>query len=97
MTTKKERIAAVLAEPVVIDKFWKNRSGEAVCVTFSMYEGSAIVDLRHHFTASDGRVQPTRKGLALSILRLPELAAAVNRALGAARVLGLIDDEGANA
>ena len=35
---------------------------------------------------------PTRKGITVAILRLPELAAAVNKSLARARDLGLIDD-----
>jgi hypothetical protein len=38
---------------------------------------------------------PTAKGVALAIARLPDLAAAVTKALKTARDLCLIDDDGA--
>jgi transcriptional coactivator p15 (PC4) len=82
-----------LAEPVEIAKFWKNRKGEAVIVTLKDFDGRTIVDIRTHFTTKDGKFQPTGKGLALMVLRLPELAAAVNKALAKAREIGLLDDE----
>jgi hypothetical protein len=83
-----------LQEPVEVAKFWKNRKGEAVIVTLKDFNGRSIVDIRTHFTTKDGKFQPTGKGLALLVLRLPELAAAVQKALKHARELGLLDDEG---
>jgi Transcriptional Coactivator p15 (PC4) len=82
-----------LPEPIVIDRFWKNRRKDAVIIQLSSYEGHNLVDLRTHSMSSDGKLLPTKKGLAVSILRLPELAKAVNKALVRARELGLIDDE----
>ena len=38
---------------------------------------------------------PTTRGGALAVLRLPELAAAENKALAKARALGLLDSESA--
>jgi hypothetical protein len=80
----------VLPEPVEIAKFWKNRKGEAIIVTLKDFNGRAIVDIRTHFTTKDGKLQPTSKGLALMALRLPELHAAITKALARARTLGLI-------
>jgi hypothetical protein len=82
-----------LAEPVEVAKFWKNRKGDAVIVTLKDFDGRTIVDIRTHFTTKDGKFQPTGKGLALMVLRLPELAAAVNKALAKAREIGLLDPE----
>ena len=79
-----------LPEPIEIDKFWKNRRGEAVIVQLREFNGRVLFDARQHFTNKDGQLQPTSKGLSLAILRLPELAAAVNKALAKARELGLI-------
>jgi hypothetical protein len=81
-----------LPEPIVIDRFWKNRRKDAVIIQLSSYEGHNLVDLRTHSMSSDGKLLPTKKGLAVSILRLPELAKAVNKALARARELGLVDD-----
>jgi hypothetical protein len=82
-----------LPEPVEIAKFWKNRRHDAVVVSLSTYEGRNIVDVRTH-TMNQGRLVPTTKGVAIVVLRLPELAKAVTKALKQARELGLIDDEG---
>jgi hypothetical protein len=83
-----------LPEPVEIAKFWRNRRGEAVIVSLREYEGRVLIDCRVNFTNKEGKFQPTSKGLSLVVLRLPELAKAVTKALAKARELGLIDDEG---
>jgi hypothetical protein len=64
-----------------------------VRVQLREFEGAALVDVRKHYTGADGKLQPTKKGLSLAIRRLPELAAAINKALAKAKQLGLVDDE----
>jgi hypothetical protein len=81
-----------LDEPVVISKFWKNRRHDAIVVSLSTFEGKNLVDLRMH-AMKEGRLVPTPKGLAMVVRRLPELAAAIDKALAKARELGLIDDD----
>jgi hypothetical protein len=83
-----------LSEPVEIAKFWKNRKGEAIVVHLSTYQGHDLVDLRTWYTAADGALKPG-KGIACGIRHLPELAAAVNKALIEAQARGLLDDGGA--
>jgi hypothetical protein len=83
-----------LDEQVIISKFWKNRRHDAVIVSLSTYEGHNLVDLRTH-AMKEGRLVPTAKGLAMVVRRLPELAAAIDKALRKARELGLLDDEAA--
>jgi hypothetical protein len=83
---------AHLSESVEIAKFWKNRKGEAVVVRLSEYEGHTLIDARTWFTAQDGTLKPG-KGLACSVRHLPELAAALNKALNEARARGLLDQE----
>jgi hypothetical protein len=83
-----------LPEPVEVHKFWANRRGEAVVVALREYEGTLIIDLRRHYTAADGKLRPTSKGLALAIAKLPELASAVAKALAEARARGLIREAG---
>jgi hypothetical protein len=83
-----------LAEPLKIAEFWKARNGNSVRVILCTYEGHNIVDVRVYFVAADGKMQPTRKGLALSVRRLPELADAIGKAVVKARELGLIDGDG---
>jgi hypothetical protein len=83
-----------LPEPVEIAKFFKNRRRQdIVVVSLSTYEGHNLVDLRQHFTNEQGQMRPTSKGVAMVVQRLPELAAAVNKALVKARELGLLNDK----
>jgi hypothetical protein len=85
-----------LPEPVLVAKFWKTRHrNESVHIALTEYEGNCLIDIRIYRTGADGIDRPTTKGLAMAIRKLPELAAAVTMALAKARVLGLVDDDGA--
>jgi hypothetical protein len=92
-TEKPKPEITALAEPVEF-RFWKNRGGEAVVVSLRSYQGRALIDVRQSFTNKEGKLQPTSKGVAMAVLRLPELAAAINGALNKARELGLLKGEG---
>lgn len=81
-----------LAEPVIVDQFWRNRRGEAVVTSLRQFESHVLCDLRVCFSNKEGQLQPTKKGLAVVVLRLPDLAAAVNKALAKARELGLLEE-----
>jgi hypothetical protein len=85
--------AAALPEPVIVARFWANRRGEAIFIQLREYEGRALVDVRKHFTAKDGTMQPTKKGLSIVVARLPELAAALTKAAAKAVELGLLEGE----
>jgi Transcriptional Coactivator p15 (PC4) len=89
---------ATLAEPVVVAKFWANRKGDAVFIQIKEFEGHVLIDLRKHFKDDDGRLLPTKKGIALAIARLPDLAKAINQAVNKSIELGLISKsaEGGN-
>jgi Transcriptional Coactivator p15 (PC4) len=83
-----------LPKPVEVAKFWKNRwRRDAIVVALSTYEGRNLISVRTYATSQDGKMLPTAKGVALAVARLPELAAAVTKALAKARELGLLDDE----
>jgi hypothetical protein len=82
-----------LEEPIEVAKFFKNRRKDVIVVSLSTFEGKNLVDVRQHFTNEHGQMRPTSKGVAMVVLRLPELAKAVTKALEKARELGLIDDE----
>jgi hypothetical protein len=84
---------SALAEPIEIASFWRNRRGEAVVVQLREYEGRALVDVRVNFSAPDGHLRPTPKGLSIVVARLPQLAAALVKAEKKARELGLLDGE----
>jgi hypothetical protein len=81
-----------LDAPVEIAKFWKNRRHDAVIVSLSTYEGHNLVDVRTHSMNRAGQLVPTPKGLSIVVVRLPDLVAAVTKALAKARELGLLDE-----
>jgi Transcriptional Coactivator p15 (PC4) len=85
-----------LTEPVEVAKFFKNRRKDVIVVSLSTFEGRNIVDVRQHFHNEKGRMRPTGKGVAMVVLRLPELHAAITKALAKARELGLLDDVAAS-
>ena len=84
-----------LDEPLVVDRFWKNRRKDAIVTSLSTFEGRNLVDVRQHFMNKEGKLQPTQKGVAVVVLRLPDLAKAINKALKQAKELGLLPDDGA--
>ncbi len=83
---------ATLTEPLIVTEFWANRSGESVRVQLRGFKGRSLIDIRKHYTDESGKLQPTKKGISIVVARLPDLAAALTKALGKARELGLIDD-----
>jgi hypothetical protein len=87
------RIAKPLTETIEVAKFWKGRQNKiAIVVSLRHYEGHNLVDVREYFTDQAGCMKPSTRGLAMVVLRLPELAAAITKALTKARELGLLDD-----
>ena len=80
---------------MIVHQFWKNRKHDAIVVSLSTFEGRNLIDLRQHYMTKDGKLAPTQKGLAMVVLRLPDLAKAITKALAKARELGLLDDDGA--
>jgi hypothetical protein len=82
-----------LDAPIMIDKFWRNPGGQAVVTRLYEYGDNILVDCRVHYTAPDGCLKPTRKGIAVLVNRLPELAAALAKAERIACELGLISKQ----
>jgi len=83
-----------LPEPVIVDRFFKNRRRQDVIVTtLSTYQDKNIIDVRQYFTNEKGQLRPTSKGVAIGIGRLVDLHAALTRAMKKAIELRLIDDE----
>ncbi len=81
-----------LAEPIIAGQMHKNRKGDVVRVVLSTFEGNHICDIRQFFTGKDGLPAPTRKGLAISITRLPEFARLLEAAQRKAEQLGLLKE-----
>jgi len=89
------RSRPTLAKPVIVSRFWKNRAPDAIVTELATYEGRVVVDVRQ-YAMHDGRLKPTHKGISIVVLRLPELAKAINKALRQAKELGLLpSDDGA--
>jgi hypothetical protein len=82
-----------LDEPVTVSRFWANRSHDAIVTTLQTFADRNLIDVRTH-AMSRGRLVPTQKGISLTVLRLPELAKAINKALAQAKELGLLPDDG---
>jgi hypothetical protein len=83
-----------LVEPVEIAKFWKSRRRDiAVVVAIGPYKEHNLISVREHVVGSDGIMRPSTRGVSLVVRRLPELAAALAKALVRAREL-LADDGG---
>jgi hypothetical protein len=84
-----------LPEPVTVSRFWRSRAHDAIVTTLEEYEGRVLVDVRT-YVMSRGFLVPTRKGISLAVLRLPDLVKALNKALKQAKALGLLPDDGAS-
>jgi Transcriptional Coactivator p15 (PC4) len=84
-----------LTERVETGKFWKSpRAKEKVIVAaFNPYEGKNLFDLREHVIGADGVMRPSPRGIAMVVEKLPELHAAIGKALKRARGLGLLDPD----
>jgi hypothetical protein len=82
------------AMPVLIGKFFKNRMGDIVVVQIKQFEGVTFLDIRQFFTGDDGKSLPTKKGIAIGLHKLDELAGLINKAIAKARALGLIREGG---
>jgi hypothetical protein len=75
-------------------EFWRDRGGNSVRVSLLEFEGRRrFIDVRQHFTAPSGILQPTTKGVTIPLHRLPDLARAVNKALAEVRRRGLFANE----
>jgi hypothetical protein len=89
---RRGRSRPTLAEPVIVSRFWKNRAHDAIVVSLSTFEGRNLIDVRMH-AMHQGRLVPTPKGISVVVLRLPDLAKAINKALRQAKELGLLPDD----
>ena len=83
-----------LTEPIEIGKFFKNRKGDFVVVQIKQFEGITFLDIRQFFTGEYGKSFPTKKGVAIGLRKLDELARLINKAITTARELGLIREDG---
>jgi Transcriptional Coactivator p15 (PC4) len=88
------RRGVTLPEPIEW-RFWKNRlRRDAIVVSLSTYENRNLISVRTYTTSQDGKMLPTAKGVAMAVERLPELAAALAKAVRKAKELGILADDG---
>ena len=78
---------------ILIAEMAKNRR-ERLRVAIDTYKGHEVVDIRAFVEGPDGTPRPTRIGLTLRTALLPELVAALGKAVDA--IAGHNHDEGAN-
>ncbi len=77
-------------EIATIAEFKKNGRGETVRVSLSRLNGTVIADIRTYFLDKSGNSQASKKGLALLVTKLPELADALQKAVTEARQRGVL-------
>jgi hypothetical protein len=82
-----------LEQSIEIGKFFKNRKGDVIVVQIKEFQGVVFADVRQFFTGEDGVTRPTKRGVAISLRKLEELAGLINKAITKARELGLLHDE----
>jgi hypothetical protein len=81
-----------IAEPRVVFQLWKGRQRtQCIRLTISRFNGRPIGDLRVFFTTATGHMQASKKGIAFSIEKLPEIRKALERAESIAIDLNLIE------
>jgi Transcriptional Coactivator p15 (PC4) len=80
--------------PIEIGKFFKNRKGDVVVVQIKEFEGVIFADIRQFFTGQDGVTRPTKKGVALSLHKLGDLAELIAKARAIAAERDLIREAG---
>jgi hypothetical protein len=74
----------------VIDE-WPLNGRERLRVTLELYRGVWLINLRKWFEADDGGLRPSKRGIAVSIRHLPQLAEAITHAVSIARHRGMIE------
>ena len=71
-----------MSEEKIIHQFKKN-ANETVMVKFSEFKGKRLIDIRAYYTAENGDLNPTPKGISISRDLIPELKLAVDKAMAA--------------
>ena len=85
-----------LAGPIVIST-WAKNGRETLQVRLDTFKGQPVIDARAWYIGSDGELKPGRGGFTVSVKHLPDLAAALAKALDVAKAHGLIAGEGGGA
>jgi hypothetical protein len=88
--------AAVMAETAAtIIAEWPLNRRERLRVSIEQYNGTWLFNVRRWFEADDGSMRPGKRGFAIGVKHLPQIAEATAKALAQARARGLIHDAAA--
>ena len=96
-TTSKPVMRSVntsLREPTKIGSLFKNRRGDVIIVQLKEYQGFIFCNIRQFFQDKTGISRPTKKGIAIGLRKLDDLADLINKAIAKAHELGLLNNEG---
>ncbi|RME87861.1 MAG: transcriptional regulator [Candidatus Hydrogenedentota bacterium] len=66
-------------DPILLHEFQKN-SKEIVRVEISEYRGKKLLNIRTWFLNDEGQYLPSKKGIAVSVEKIPELIDALKKA-----------------
>jgi transcriptional coactivator p15 (PC4) len=81
-----------LSEPEIVFQLWKGRQRtECIRATLSQYKGKPVFDVRVFFVTQSGHMQASKKGITVSIAKLPDLRKALEKAEARAIDLNLIE------
>jgi hypothetical protein len=78
------------SDVLIVDE-WPLNSRERLRVTLEPFRGVWLFNLRKWFEADDGGLRPSKRGIAVSLKHLPQLAEAMSQAVSMARDHGLIE------
>ena len=67
-----------MESPKTIYQFKKN-SSQIICSVVCEFNGKPYLDLRVHYRAEDGQYRPTKKGIRIDAVQIPELKKAIGR------------------
>lgn len=73
----------------IIVSTWPRNARETIVVKLAEYQGNSVFDIRTWFDGGDG-LRPGRSGITLALKHLPQMAAAMAKALATATASGLI-------
>jgi hypothetical protein len=95
-TDRRQAPKPALTAPIEVMKLFANRTGDVVVIAIHQIEGGPpILDIRKFVTDEAGVMRPTTKGLAVAIVRAPDLCDGISKAIKVAQQLGLLTSEAA--
>lgn len=78
-------------DEVIIERWWGNRSGDAIVVRLTTFRGQRLIDVRKWYTDPKGILLPG-KGFAANVKHIPRLIKALTKALSKVDAPRAVDD-----